>query len=184
MAMTTTRTSVHFKDCKTLEELEAKYLAIWKERGDDTEYIEEITKEYDKFFIVLRDAHNKKVGEHQRILADPTLLRTMVAKTLAIKDEAKGLDFKEDCTLERDRNYLWVYPKEGKPKSITKKYTEVLSWRTGLGYQWSSRLGAWYFDATGRPWKPYKNRRGHMTTEERRNYHGCEFLNSVDDLTV
>jgi len=182
MAKKTTNTSVYFKGVKTLSDLEQKFLEIFTNNNLDEATAEAVTKEYDEFFVVLRDEHNKKSEEWQRVLANPELMRTAVTQTLAIKDEEKDLDFRRDCTLEKDGHWLFIYPAEGKPSDVTKKYTSVFSWKGGIGFHFSKRLGAWYMDCTGKPWKPRKGHRGYMTTEERRNTHGCVFLNSADDI--
>lgn len=178
---TTTRGSVYFKDCKTFGELENKYLALITENIDNADVLEAINKDYDEYFIIMRDKHNEEVDDYRKTNEGSTEMRTVATALIGFKDKEKDLDFMRDCRLELCGTWLWISPAEGKPRETLGKYSPILNHKTGIGCTMCKtgvKKGLWYWRSeTGKKWMPHhvRNKRDYSMNDIR-GLHGSEVI--------
>jgi len=136
MAKKTTRTSVYFKDCKTVDEITAKYSDLTLFFSDDADTLIEISKEFDEFFTILRDEHNKGASEYKQIGATAEELRGIFEQLRTFKDAEKDLDLMRDCKVTLKGTWIWVGAADGKDAEITRNYRNFLK---QLGFFWNDK---------------------------------------------
>ena len=173
--------SVYFKGVKTLNELEATYLAYCL--ADTPLDFEAIDKEYDALFIKYQKAHNKGKEDWQKVKEKPHEMREVVTKLFAFKDEDKDLDFKRDCKVELCGTWLYIGAADGKPEDICRNYKQILSWRKDGACHWSNTHNKWtWHSETGKkPWKPRKQGEA-WEMDKIREVHGSKIITSADEV--
>ena len=178
MARTSTKNSVYFNGCKTLEDLTARMMTLVTEHGDNDEIISAVSAEYDAAFAKLKRQVNKGKEKWQKVQDNPEELRNVALKLLTFKDAENDLDFKRDCVLELRGRWYYVYAKEGKDKEITKKYKDLLNSK-GLGFKFSKRIGQWYW-FSGIEKSKFHAHKGSMTVDESREKHGSRIIETEE----
>lgn len=172
--------SVYFKDVKTLNELEERFINLAAEYAVDADTLAEIATEYDVLFVKYQKSHNKGKEPWQKVTEDPHEMREVVTKLFSFVDKENDLDFKRDCKVELCGTWLWIQPADGKEPDVTKKYSKVLNRKNGVGCNWSTKKNMWYWHSeTGK--KKWIPRKSAYTMEQIRSAYGSRVIESADE---
>lgn len=164
--------SKYFTDCKTMDELKAKYkeLAIQNhpDNGGDTATMAKINAEYD---AKVKELSKKtkvnartKVEEKTKGMSDEDIAAAIAAEFKATMDALAKMNL-DGVTIELIGSWLWV-------SGETKKIKDELK---AAGFRWCPKKD-------GKPWTWhdtytfYMGSKGRMSKEEIEEKHGCQVL--------
>ena len=178
---TTKRNSVYFGGCKDITELRAMFISLMGKYSADADKLLEISNEYDALFDKYLKDFNKGKEKWQKVKEDPQKMREVVTKLMSYEDKEKDLVFKRDCKIVVSDNWLWISAADGKDPAITKNYSDILNFTTGVGCKWSNPKKAWYWFANIKNQKR-KFYRQTWTMEQIYKVHGERVVQSADEI--